>query len=341
MCATLCRYDTIDCSTNPNPAQFIAQTFLTATPSISINGLDLDTLPPTTSTATGPSTSTNETIEYEPFDPGLSSRVASLHATLESLTTAVARLRRDAPGRAAAAYGKALKRALAEDEREDEVQNRDERGENGGDRLGGDQPSVDGDGAHASDHREETGSRGRRQEQTDQETNKHPSFTARSNLLHHKRQRPNPSKRSLHNPLRISFGLDSSASSSSPSTSASAIAARWHSGEPAAVYTAALRTLARLQGGRVKDGVLGGSGATEEKKMGLSSREGIESEVGKEARAEGEMGLATRAGADAYTPGSSSVAADGGNDDGNDAGLARTMGRVERARQAVEVVERQ
>jgi kinetochor protein Mis14/NSL1 len=57
-----------------------------------------------------------ETVEYEPYDGALASRVTSLYAQLESLTTTVAQLRRDAPKRAAKMYADALTKALEEDE---------------------------------------------------------------------------------------------------------------------------------------------------------------------------------------------------------------------------------
>lgn len=60
--------------------------------------------------------SARESIEYEPFDAALAGRVTSLYAQLESLTTTVAQMRRDAPAKAAREYADALKGALAEDD---------------------------------------------------------------------------------------------------------------------------------------------------------------------------------------------------------------------------------
>lgn len=61
-------------------------------------------------------------MEYEAYDGKLASRVTSLYAQLESLTTTVAQLRRDAPGRAAKAYAEQLRRALREDEEEEKLE---------------------------------------------------------------------------------------------------------------------------------------------------------------------------------------------------------------------------
>jgi kinetochor protein Mis14/NSL1 len=57
-------------------------------------------------------------VEYEPFDGKLAARVASLYAQLESLTTTVAQLRRDAPRRAAREYAKELGRIIEEEDKE-------------------------------------------------------------------------------------------------------------------------------------------------------------------------------------------------------------------------------
>ncbi|TPR09992.1 Cleavage and polyadenylation factor 2 C-terminal family protein [Aspergillus niger] len=85
---------------NNNRSQYINRTFNSASPSISINGLD-STSPewPFPAAFTAPT----EQVEYEAYDGKLASRVTSLYAQLESLTTTVAQLRRDAPGRAAKA----------------------------------------------------------------------------------------------------------------------------------------------------------------------------------------------------------------------------------------------
>ena len=88
--------------------EFITQTFTSAASSISINGIDSD--------GVFPITSTEEQVEYEPYDTRLASRVTSLYAQLESLTTTVAQLRRDAPARAAREYAEQLHKVLVEDD---------------------------------------------------------------------------------------------------------------------------------------------------------------------------------------------------------------------------------
>ncbi|KAK2873731.1 hypothetical protein FQN49_002129 [Arthroderma sp. PD_2] len=106
---------------------FINKTFTSAIPSISINGID------TTMSSSAKRSSANdehtinlesllttrESIEYEPFDTDLAARLTSLYAQLESLTTTVAQMRRDAPLKAAKAYEDALNNALNDDEDED------------------------------------------------------------------------------------------------------------------------------------------------------------------------------------------------------------------------------
>ncbi|KAK2788719.1 hypothetical protein FQN53_003228 [Emmonsiellopsis sp. PD_33] len=91
--------------------EFITKTFTTATPSIAINGLDAHSTP---NPAFLPST--EETIEYEPYDAALAARVTALYAQLESLNTTVAQLRRDAPARAAREYAEALGGVLRGDD---------------------------------------------------------------------------------------------------------------------------------------------------------------------------------------------------------------------------------
>ncbi|OJD18532.1 hypothetical protein AJ78_01448 [Emergomyces pasteurianus Ep9510] len=101
--------------------EFIHRTFLAACSSISINGLS-----PADATSSGDNTDTDplsflhirEAVEYEPYDTALAARVAGLYAQLESLTTTVAQLRRDAPGKAAGAYAEALREGLKEDDGE-------------------------------------------------------------------------------------------------------------------------------------------------------------------------------------------------------------------------------
>ncbi|KAH8423922.1 uncharacterized protein LDX57_001679 [Aspergillus melleus] len=75
-------------------------------------------------------TAPTETVEYEPYDTHLAARVTSLYAQLESLTTTVAQARRDAPRKAAKAYAEQLRRAIEEDE-EEFRDDEDEDGEGG------------------------------------------------------------------------------------------------------------------------------------------------------------------------------------------------------------------
>ncbi|KAI9929186.1 hypothetical protein AWENTII_001115 [Aspergillus wentii] len=102
---------------DPMRERYILKTFTTASSSISINGLDSSSPQfPFPAAFTTPT----ETVEYEAYDTNLAARVTSLYAQLESLTTSVAQLRRDAPRRAARAYADQLKLALEGDEDENE-----------------------------------------------------------------------------------------------------------------------------------------------------------------------------------------------------------------------------
>ncbi|PYI15669.1 Mis14-domain-containing protein [Aspergillus violaceofuscus CBS 115571] len=111
--------------------EYILRTFTGASYSITINGLDSSSKEfPFPASFTAPT----EQVEYEAYDAKLASRVTSLYAQLESLTTTVAQLRRDAPGRAARAYAEQLKRVIEEEEEEEEEEDEDaeiEAGEEG------------------------------------------------------------------------------------------------------------------------------------------------------------------------------------------------------------------
>lgn len=110
--------------------KFITRTFQTASSSISVNGLDA---PPSISSKEAQAQSqTRETVEYEPYDTRLAARVTSLYAQLESLTTAVAQLRRDAPGRAAREYADLLRKVVDDEEEEEEEIDFDSLEEEGG-----------------------------------------------------------------------------------------------------------------------------------------------------------------------------------------------------------------
>ncbi|KAJ5643794.1 Kinetochore Mis14 [Penicillium longicatenatum] len=95
---------------------YINRTFTTASSSISINGIDSSHPQfPFPASFTAP-----ETVEYEPYDTELASRVTALYAQLESLTTTVAQQRRDAPRQAAKDYAAQLIQVLKEDDIDEE-----------------------------------------------------------------------------------------------------------------------------------------------------------------------------------------------------------------------------
>ncbi|EAW21571.1 uncharacterized protein NFIA_067380 [Aspergillus fischeri NRRL 181] len=190
--------------------QYINQTFTTASASISINGLDSSSSQfPFPAAFTQPT----ETIEYEPYDTELAARVTSLYAQLESLTTTVAQLRRDAPARAAKAYAEQLRKAIAEDE-----ENMDE------------DEDVDGEAGNEDENEDADGE--------GEEDVPMPDADARNtttqNGSHRLRRRLSKSKSARWN-LQIPLVSDHEAE-------------RWRSGEMAEVYDDALRTLLRLQG---------------------------------------------------------------------------------------------
>ncbi|CRG85266.1 kinetochor protein Mis14/NSL1 [Talaromyces islandicus] len=98
--------------------EFIHQTYTLASDSISINGVDLNASSSGRNLPFGSSFSAPETIEYEAYDGALASRVSSLYAQLESLTTSVAQLRREAPAKAAKMYADTLNNVLNEEDAE-------------------------------------------------------------------------------------------------------------------------------------------------------------------------------------------------------------------------------
>lgn len=149
-------------------------------------------------------------MEYEAYDGKLASRVTSLYAQLESLTTTVAQLRRDAPGRAAKAYAEQLRRALREDEEEEKLED-----------LEGEEEMKE------EEEEEEQQSAGQDTEMADAGPTSTTATTTRT-------QRKGPMTRSRAK-LEISLGTENEAE-------------RWRSGEMAEVYEDALRTLLRLQG---------------------------------------------------------------------------------------------
>ncbi|KAK5105447.1 hypothetical protein LTS08_001724 [Lithohypha guttulata] len=112
---------------------FLQETFSSAAHSISINGIDASSLPHSqVPTCSNPSFSPDEAISkpldsseeiegihytYGTFDSKAAKRVQTLYAELETLTTQVSKLRREAPKASADAYAAQLEAAvLADDE---------------------------------------------------------------------------------------------------------------------------------------------------------------------------------------------------------------------------------
>ncbi|KAL4958210.1 kinetochore protein Mis14 like-domain-containing protein [Aspergillus filifer] len=192
---------------------FITRTFTSASSSVSINGLDNSSPEfPFPEAFTAPTEL--EQVEYEPFDAKLAARVTALYAQLESLTTTVAQLRRDAPGKAARGYVEALGKVIEEEDKfgeeldeeegEEDVEMHDAttNGQTEGEKEG------QGEGENTTSNKPET-----------------------------RRRRKQPSKdtqREMWN-LDIPLGTEQEVS-------------RWRNGEMAEMYENALRTLLRLQG---------------------------------------------------------------------------------------------
>ncbi|PGG95498.1 hypothetical protein GX51_08230 [Blastomyces parvus] len=236
--------------------EFIHKTFLTAAPSISINGLS-----PADAAASNSDGNANdaadplsflhvrEAVEYEPYDTELAARVAGLYAQLESLTTTVAQLRRDAPGKAAGQYAEALRGVLEEDDEEEMGLEGDGQGSGGGGQGDVDMKDVDGGDGESTQLQRDAQRQGRR--------NKREDFT-----------------------LHVPFGNTEGAKR------------RWMEGGVGDVYAEALRTLLRLQGetaglGDVHDGGDGDDGGNEDGDGHESSgRRGLATTVGKVERAQ-------------------------------------------------------
>ncbi|KAL1854227.1 hypothetical protein Plec18167_000145 [Paecilomyces lecythidis] len=197
--------------------EFINRTFTTASSSIEINGLDSSSAQfPFPTSFTAP-----ETVEYEPYDGKLASRLTSLYAQLESLTTTVAQLRRDAPGRAARNYAQELKNALQEDDEEfrKEEEDVDETERDDSDVQMTDAPKTE-DGQSNNNNND--------------------------NNNNHQNQTQNGAN-TTQRPLRRSPRIKQEWKLSVPLGTAEE-QARWRNGEMAEVYSDALRTLLRLQG---------------------------------------------------------------------------------------------
>ncbi|PYH43562.1 uncharacterized protein BP01DRAFT_424847 [Aspergillus saccharolyticus JOP 1030-1] len=241
--------------------EYILRTFTSASSSITINGLDSSSKEfPFPASFTAPS----EQVEYEAYDAKLAARVTSLYAQLESLTTTVAQLRRDAPARAARAYAEQLRRVIEEEEAEDEAEDVEEDGEveEEGDDITNTVVSQENEGElkeeseGSSQERGGNAGTGEDQEMTGMETGPPASRADGSGLLagdtemvdargdagvgtvdkgtttKTKRRSPRLARRAK---LQIPLGSEHEAE-------------RWRSGEMAEVYEDALRTLLRLQG---------------------------------------------------------------------------------------------
>ncbi|PTU17411.1 hypothetical protein P175DRAFT_0486860 [Aspergillus ochraceoroseus IBT 24754] len=223
-------------STNPNDGpdpmrervrelvdEFITRTFASASSSVSINGLDSSSPEfPFPASFTEPA----ETVEYEAYDTDLAARVTSLYAQLESLTTTVAQLRRDAPGKAAKLYAEELKKSIEkedEDEDEDEEEEEEEEEEEDLNRKDSEQGEHKGKDVDMLDADADA----------DADAQSKPSSSEPDSKRHrkHLRKQRNAAKWNLDIPL----GTEKEAE-------------RWRNGEVAEVYEDALRTLLRLQG---------------------------------------------------------------------------------------------
>ncbi|KAL4928446.1 uncharacterized protein BDV17DRAFT_264300 [Aspergillus undulatus] len=197
---------------------FITRTFTSASSSVSINGLDNSSPEfPFPEAFTAPTEL--ETVEYEPFDGKLAARVTALYAQLESLTTTVAQLRRDAPGKAARGYVEALGKVIEEEDKdldEDEVDGEGETEEG--------EEDVEMQDADANANANANGQSGEGATSKD------------SNAEKRYRRKPS-SKKSTQAQWKLDMPLGTEQEAS-----------RWRNGEMAEVYEDALRTLLRLQG---------------------------------------------------------------------------------------------
>ncbi|KAJ6011239.1 hypothetical protein N7451_002651 [Penicillium sp. IBT 35674x] len=121
-----------------------------------------------------------ETVEYEPYDTELASRVTTLYAQLESLTTTVAQQRRDAPRQAAKEYAAQLMQVLKDEDEDDDIDAKDAQMTGGA--------SEDKDGA------------------MDVDAGDGPSKPKETEQSHSRRNRPDPSWE-----LQVPLGTDAEA----------------------------------------------------------------------------------------------------------------------------------
>ena len=98
-----------------------------AAPSISVNGNPLTIPAEDAGPVASPKFQEGEGISYtlEPYDSGLSTRLAALYAELERETLAVSRLRRRAPREAADREGKMMLEALGVEKDEERLEERE------------------------------------------------------------------------------------------------------------------------------------------------------------------------------------------------------------------------
>lgn len=167
--------------------------------------------------------------------------MTALYAQLESLTTTVAQLRRDAPQRAAKDYGAELARLIEADDEDEDMDDELEDKKEGEQNADGEDMDETADGEKKAENGEksaETQSRGSRRT---------------------RRRGPDPAWR-----LEIPLGTEEEAE-------------RWQSGDMAAVYENALRTLQRIQGDAdTEDNVEGNALATT---VGKAERAGRAADV--------------------------------------------------------------
>lgn len=162
--------------------------------------------------------------------------MTSLYAQLESLTTTVAQLRRDAPGRAAREYAAELGRVIEEEDREvrddDEDENDDDDDQEGGEgdvKMQEADANPDEAGAQAGTASEAEAQAKSGEAAADTNTETGTSTTKRGRIPSSKR------KESAQWKLDIPLGTEQEAE-------------RWRNGEIAEAYEDTLRTLLRLQG---------------------------------------------------------------------------------------------
>ncbi|KAJ5683394.1 Kinetochore Mis14 [Penicillium macrosclerotiorum] len=230
--------------------EYITRTFTSASSSISINGID-STSPqfPFPASFTAP-----ETVEYEPFDSELASRVSTLYAQLESLTTSVAQLRRETPQRAAQEYAARLEQVI-KDEVDDDDEEEGESVNGHDDREGMDETK---DESHVGSSSEQGA---KDVESMEVDTEPQATTKQRPGRTQRRRNRLDPAWT-----LQVPLGTNEETE-------------RWRSGDIAEVYENTLRALQRLQGEGDVDTEAGAEGNALATTMGKAERAGRAAEV--------------------------------------------------------------